>query len=73
MTAALGTLPFLATLWLLAVLSAAALEESGARIAAALRGHSARRPSDHLPPARTRSRAWLVRPRRACPAWRAAA
>lgn len=38
MIAALGTLPFLATLWLLAVLGAAILEESGAKIAAALKG-----------------------------------
>ncbi len=38
MIAALGTLPFLATLWLLAVLGAQVLEESGARIAAALKG-----------------------------------
>ena len=38
MIAALGTLPFLATLWLLAVLGARTLEESGAKIAAALKG-----------------------------------
>ena len=38
MTAALGTLPFLATLWLLFVLGASVLEESGAKIAAALKG-----------------------------------
>jgi hypothetical protein len=38
MIAALGTLPFLATLWLLTVLSARVLEESGAKIAAALKG-----------------------------------
>jgi hypothetical protein len=38
MIAALGTLPFLATLWLLAVLGAQVLEESGAKIAAALKG-----------------------------------
>jgi hypothetical protein len=38
MTAALGTLPFLATLWLLVVLGASVLEESGAKIAAALKG-----------------------------------
>ena len=38
MNAALGTLPFLATLWLLAVLGAKVLEESGAKIAAALKG-----------------------------------
>lgn len=38
MTAALGTLPFIATLWLLAVLYAAILDESGAKIRAALKG-----------------------------------
>jgi hypothetical protein len=38
MTAALGTLPFLATLWLLLFLSSRILEESGAKIAAALKG-----------------------------------
>jgi hypothetical protein len=42
MIAALGTLPFLATLWLLVVVGAAVLEESGAKIAAALRGELAR-------------------------------
>jgi len=41
MNAALGTLPFLATLWLLAVLGARVLEESGAKIAAALKGKRA--------------------------------
>ena len=38
MTAALGTLPFLATLWLLVVLGARIIEESGAKIVAALKG-----------------------------------
>jgi hypothetical protein len=59
-------------LWLLVVLGAAILEESGAKIAAALKGHLASRPVG-LPPARTRSRAWLRRPMRARPTWRAAA
>jgi hypothetical protein len=45
MTAALGTLPFIATLWLLVVLGAAVLEESGAKIAAALKGKPERAPS----------------------------
>jgi hypothetical protein len=72
MTAALGTLPFLATLWLLVVLGAAALEESGAKIAAALKGHSASL-SGNVPPARTRSRAWQRQPERVSPTWRAAA
>ena len=42
MTAALGTLPFLATLWLLIVLGARILEESGPKIAAALKGKPSR-------------------------------
>lgn len=71
MTAALGTLPFLATLWLLVVLGARVLEESGAKIAAALKG----RPL-HLAAA-SRTRRVRVRndrqPRRAHPQWRAAA
>jgi hypothetical protein len=41
MIAALGTLPFIATLWLLVVLGAQVLEESGAKIAAALKGRHA--------------------------------
>jgi hypothetical protein len=45
MIAALGTLPFLATLWLLVVLGATVLEESGAKIAAALKGESMRKPA----------------------------
>ena len=44
MSAVLGTLPFLATLWLLVVLGAMVLEESGAKIAAALKGNPARAP-----------------------------
>ena len=38
MIAPLGTLAFLATLWLIVVLGASVLEESGAKIAAALKG-----------------------------------
>ena len=45
MTALLGTLPFIATLWLLVVLGAAVLEESGAKIAAALKGMPVKQPS----------------------------
>ena len=45
MMTALGTLPFLATLWLLVVLGARVLEESGAKIAAALKGQPPRRPT----------------------------
>ena len=45
MMTALGTLPFLATLWLLVVLGARILEESGAKIAAALKGRPAAQPT----------------------------
>ena len=45
MIAAFGTLAFLATLWLLVVVGAAVLEESGAKIAAALKGKSPQQPS----------------------------
>ena len=57
MTAVLGTLPFLATLWLLVVLGAAVLEESGAKIAAALKGEPKRQPF-MAPKGRTRT--WIA-------------
>lgn len=41
MTAALVTLVFLSTLWMLVVLGAAVLDSSGAKILAALKGQSA--------------------------------
>jgi len=44
MMTSLGTLPFLATLWLLVVVGARVLEESGAKIAAALKGKPLRQP-----------------------------
>jgi hypothetical protein len=44
MIAALATLPFLAAIWLVAVLGAAMLEESGAKIAAALKGRATQPP-----------------------------
>ena len=56
MTAALGTLPFLATLWLLVVVGSAVLEESGARITAALKGEALRQPKTGSRPARIRVR-----------------
>lgn len=72
MTAALGTLPFLATLWLLVVLGASVLEESGAKIAAALKGIPLQTPRLSAAVRRQASR-----PRRQCapsrPQWRAAA
>ena len=73
MIAALGTLPFLATLWLLVVLGAAIIEESGAKIAAALKGVPLR-PEVHcdVPPRRVRVR-WRSSATCAKPQWRAAA
>ena len=70
MIAALATLAFLATLWLLVVVGAAILEESGARIAAALKGESPRSP---VAPVRIRVRGRVGRPVRARPRLRAAA
>ena len=71
MIAALGTLVFLATLWLLVVVGAAVLEESGAKIAAALKGRPARGMT--LAPMRMRLRYPAQRPLRATAKWRAAA
>ena len=72
MTAVLGTLPFLATLWLLVVLGARVLEESGAKIAAALKGKPF-----HNPMVECRSLRIRMRPQSAAicaePGWRAAA
>lgn len=72
MTAALGTLAFLATLWLLIVVGAAILEESGAKIAAALKGKSME-PRPTFAPARVRARTRVQQPMRAEARWRAAA
>jgi hypothetical protein len=72
MTAALGTLIFLATLWLLVVLGAMVLEESGARIAAALKGRPPHRSVAGLS-ARIRTRRTLHQVSCASPRWRAAA
>lgn len=70
MIAALATLVFLAAVWLVVVVSAKLLDESGARILAALNGGTGR------PPA-TLARVWIrVRSqpvRRAAPRLRAAA
>jgi hypothetical protein len=71
MIAALGTLAFLATLWLLVVVGAAVLEESGAKIAAALKGKFVQQPS--IAPVRVRMRLRAQRPLRATAQWRAAA
>jgi hypothetical protein len=74
MIAAMGTLIFLATLWLLVVVGAAVLEESGAKIAAALKG---KQPQPSIASVRMRMRV-RVRPRlqppvRISATWRAAA
>jgi hypothetical protein len=71
MLAAFGTLAFLATLWLLTFVGAAVLEESGAKIAAALRGKAAHEPV--FARVRVRGRSRLQRPMRAEPRFRAAA
>ena len=71
MLAPLGTLAFLATIWLLVVVGAAVLEESGAKIAAALRGRPVRPPV--AVPVRIRTRARLQQPMRAKARFRAAA
>ncbi len=76
MIAALGTLAFLATLWLLVVIGAMVLEESGAKIAAALRGNSLRGNSQRQPvriAVRIRTRQRLRPMLRAKAEWRAAA
>ena len=73
MIAALGTLVFLGTIWLLVVAGAAVLEESGAKIAAALKGASMPQPSFSSAPVRLRVRANVRRPMRATAEWRAAA
>jgi len=71
MIAPLGTLAFLATLWLLVVLGASVLEESGAKIAAALKGKPPRR---EMPvSARVRIRSRFQKPIRAKARLRAAA
>ena len=73
MIAALGTFPFIATLWLLVVLGAAVLEESGAKIAAALKGESTREPVTGRVTVRMRTRSQPQQVRKAEPRLRAAA
>ena len=73
MIEALATLPFLATIWLVVVLGAALLEESGARIAAALRGEPAKHANAVLAPSRLKRRSPVGRPMPVEPRWRAAA
>lgn len=72
MTAALGTLVFLVLVWLLVVVGAAVLEESGGKILAALKGNPAVNPVQAMP-VRMRMRHRLQQPMRATAEWRAAA
>lgn len=53
--ATLGTLPFIATLWLLAWVGTAMVKESGGKIAAALKGPGLQPPMMSGSPARLRS------------------
>jgi hypothetical protein len=71
MIAALGTLVFLVTLWMLVVVGAAVLEESGAKIAAALKGKPLTR--QIVAPVRLRTRVRVQQPMPATARWRAAA
>ena len=73
MIATLGTLPFLATLWLLVVLGARILEESGAKIVAALKSDSLRQTSAGAAQVPIRTRGRIEKPIRATVEWRAAA
>jgi hypothetical protein len=73
MSAALGTLPFLATLWLLVVLGAKVLEESGAKIAAALKGVPPQPRGETRPHVHCRGRSAIRPARPASAEWRAAA
>jgi hypothetical protein len=73
MTAAMGTLVFLATLWLLVVVGAGVLEESGAKIVAALKGRQIALTPIGSVPARARSRAPFAKLKRSPATWRAAA
>ena len=73
MIAAFGTLAFLGTLWMLVVVGAAVLEESGAKIVAALKGEPVRKSSLRLAPVRMRNRLRLQRPMRVAATSRAAA
>ncbi len=73
MMAALGTLTFLATLWLVVVVGAAVLEESGAKIAAALGGASFASARPRTATLRLRARPRSAMPLRAMPRLRDAA
>ena len=71
MAGAFGTLVFLATLWLLVVLGAAVLKESGAKIVAALKGQVGNPEPRYTARVRVRTRG--SSPTRLNEGWRAAA
>lgn len=71
MAGAFGTLIFLATLWLLVVLGAAVLEDSGAKIAAAFKGKAGVPEPRYAGRVRIRTRVSCTM--RASEGWRAAA
>lgn len=73
MMAALGTLTFVATLWLLVVIGAAMFEESGGKIAAVLKGKSVASATPRAATLRVRTRTRAIQPLRAAPRLRDAA
>jgi hypothetical protein len=73
MIAALGTLVFLTTLWMLVVVGAKVLEQSAGKIVAAFKGQSRTGPQVAFAPARLRTRMRMPTPLRARPQWRDAA
>ena len=73
MNAVLATMPFLATLWLLWVVGAVILEESGAKITAALKGKPLQQTGNQCTPLRVAIRPVTPTVRRATAEWRAAA
>lgn len=73
MIAALATVTFLATLWLLVVVGATVLEASGGKIAAALKGASFASTPPRMAVMRIRARPRAAPVMRAAPRLRAAA
>ena len=73
MYAVLGTLPFLATLWLVVTLGAVMLEASGSKIVAALRGTGQAVEGTGFRPVQPRSMARQQTTRPVTAEWRAAA
>lgn len=73
MIAALGTLAFLLTMWLIVVVGAAVLEQSSGKIAAALGGRPEYRRAPVALRIRTKARVRVQQPMRASAEWRDAA